>query len=73
MFPAAPAMIIAMQTISPVGTPRCTTLLNKEQKKITATSRNIVKNIVPTKSIPNAIPLFSMKRILNQLVTSTLS
>ena len=67
MLPTAPANIIAIVNTKPNGYSLFfMSLMSKYTRNATATKRKPVRKSLLPSSIPNAIPLFSMKRIWHQ-------
>ena len=61
IFPNAPVRIKETQTMYPVLNPLFTILYRYHPINATAIMRKVVRNNFPKISIPNAIPLFSVK------------
>lgn len=73
ILPVAPANIKDMHMRKPVLMPRLMMLPIIYIRKDTATRRKEVRKILSTSSMPKAMPLFSVKRILNHGVISITS
>ncbi len=71
ILPKAPARISDTQIISPIEALDLTRVIRYQQIATIATKRNILRinlPIEPPNSMPKAMPLFSVKWMINQLV-----